>query len=211
MPHLLGHLARRFVRRLIRLYYPKVEVTGREWIPTTGPVLLAANHANSLIDPVIVGIAARRSVRFFAKAPLFETPVLGRLMRALCFVRSEPKDNGFARPLDGVVVVFDLNQMKVVRIEDYGVTPLPPEAGNWARDYIPKTRSGLKPLDIVQPEGASYTVNGHEVRWQNWRFRIGFTPREGLVLHTVSYTDEGTDRQILYRASVCEMGTLPRR
>src|SRR4029077_16510511 len=36
-----------------------------------------------------------------------------RLMRALCFVRSEPKDNGFARPLDSVVVIVDLNQMKV--------------------------------------------------------------------------------------------------
>lgn len=83
MLKLLGHLARLFVRRLIRLYYPKIEVTGREFIPRSGPLLLAANHANSLIDPVIVGIAADRPVRFFAKAPLFETPVLGRLMRAL--------------------------------------------------------------------------------------------------------------------------------
>lgn len=128
-----------------------------------------------------------------------------RLMRALCFVRSEPKDNGFARPLDGVVVIVDLNTMKVVRIEDYGVTPLPPEAGNWAREYIPKMRGGLKPLDIMQPEGPSFTVNGNEVRWQNWRFRLGFTPREGLVLHTVGYNDAGKLRSILYRGSITEM------
>ena len=83
MVQVLGHLARWTVRRLIRLYYPKIEVSGREHIPRSGPVLLVANHANSLIDPVIVGIAAARPVRFFAKAPLFETPVLGRLMRAL--------------------------------------------------------------------------------------------------------------------------------
>ena len=55
-----------------------------------------------------------------------------RLVRALCFVRSGPSDNGYARPLDGVIVVVDLNTMEVVRIEDYGVVPLPPEAGNWA-------------------------------------------------------------------------------
>ena len=79
----LGHLARRLVRRLIRLYYPKIEISGGAHVPRSGPVLLAANHANSLIDPVIVGIAANRSVRFFAKAPLFDTPILGRLMRAL--------------------------------------------------------------------------------------------------------------------------------
>jgi primary-amine oxidase len=128
-----------------------------------------------------------------------------RLMRALCFVRSEAKDNGFARPLDGVVAIVELNQMKVVRVEDYGLTPLAPEAGNWAREYITKFRGGLKPLEIVQRDGPSYVVDGHEVRWQNWRFRIGFTPREGLVLHTVSHQDEGKERPILHRASVCEM------
>jgi primary-amine oxidase len=128
-----------------------------------------------------------------------------RLLRALCFIRSEAKDNGYARPLDGVVVVVDLNRMKVVRIEDYGVTPLPPESGNWAREYIAKFRPGLKPLNVAQPDGPSFSVAGNEVRWQNWRFRIGFTPREGLVLHTVSFNDQGKDRPILYRASVTEM------
>ncbi|HYT91739.1 MAG TPA: primary-amine oxidase [Gemmataceae bacterium] len=128
-----------------------------------------------------------------------------RLMRALCFVRSEPKDNGFARPIDSLVVIVDLNQMKVVRIEDYGVTPLPPEAGNWGREYIGKTRPGLKELQIVQPDGPSYKVDGQEVRWQNWRFRVGFTPREGLVLHHIRYDDAGKERAVLYRASLTEM------
>ena len=66
-------------------------------------------------------------------------------------------------------------------------------------------RDDIKPLTIAQPEGPSFAVDGHEVRWQKWKFRIGFTPREGLVLHTVSYHDDGRDRPILYRASVCEM------
>jgi primary-amine oxidase len=128
-----------------------------------------------------------------------------RLMRALCFVRSEPRDNGYARPLGGIVVVVDLNQMEVVRIEDYGVVPLPPESANWSREYIPDVRNDLKPVEIVQPQGPSFTVEGHEVRWQKWKFRVSFTAREGLVLHTISYHDNGVDRPILYRASVCEM------
>ena len=128
-----------------------------------------------------------------------------RLSRALCFVRSEPKDNGYARPLEGVVAVVDLAKMEVTRVEDYGVVPLPPTAGNWAREYIPKTRTGLKPIEISQPNGPSFIVEGHEVRWQKWRFRVGFTPREGLVLHTISYQDGERERPILHRASVCEM------
>ena len=128
-----------------------------------------------------------------------------RLLRALCFVRSEPADNGYARPLDGVVAVVDLHKMEVIRVEDYGVVPLPPESGNWARQYIPKTRQAPKPLEILQPHGPSFRVEGHEVSWQNWKFRIGFTPREGLVLHTISYDDGGQERPVLYRAAISEM------
>lgn len=128
-----------------------------------------------------------------------------RLSRALCWVRSDPRDNGYARPLEGVVVIVDLHKMEVVRVEDHGVVPLPPAAGNWAREYVPRQREGLKPLSIEQPDGPSFSVTGHEVQWQNWRFRVGFTPREGLVLHTISYQDGDRQRPIARRASVCEM------
>jgi primary-amine oxidase len=128
-----------------------------------------------------------------------------RLMRALCFLRSEEKDNGYARPLDSIVIVVDLNKMQVLRIEDYGAVPLPPEAGNWAREYIPSFRKDLKPLDIVQPEGPTFKVEGNQVQWQKWSFRVGFTSREGLVLHAISYDDDGEERPVLYRASICEM------
>src|SRR4029077_951464 len=67
------------------------------------------------------------------------------------------------------------------------------------------TRRPLKPLVIRQPGGRDFEVRGHEVRWQNWRFRYGLHPREGLVLYTVGYEDGGRVRPILYRASVAEM------
>lgn len=78
-----GVLARGCVRWLVGRFYPRVEISGAERVPQTGPVLICANHANSLVDPVLVGIAARRPVRFLAKAPLFEVPLLGMLMKAL--------------------------------------------------------------------------------------------------------------------------------
>src|ERR1700722_9021751 len=128
-----------------------------------------------------------------------------RRMRALCFVRSEPKDNGYARPIESIVMVLDLYKMEVIRIEEYGIVPLPPENGNWAREYLPNVRKDLKPLDIAQPEGPSFIVEGNQVQWQKWKFRVGFTSREGLVLHTISYDDDGVERPVLYRASICEM------
>ena len=127
-----------------------------------------------------------------------------RLSRALASVRSEPFDNGYARPLQGVVAIVDLGTMEVLRVEDYGVVPLPPDPGNWTSRYI-TPRPALKPLEVVQDEGPDFVVDGHHVRWHNWRFRIGFTPREGLVLYTVGYEDGGLVRPILYRASLCDM------
>ncbi len=128
-----------------------------------------------------------------------------RLARALTWVRSEPGDNGYARPVEGLTAVVDLNRMQVYRIEDNEVIPLPPEAGNYSRQYIAPYRGDVKPLEITQPDGPSFAVAGHQIQWQKWKFRIGFTPREGLVLYQVTYTDDGRDRPLLYRASLCDM------
>ncbi len=124
-----------------------------------------------------------------------------RLVRALCWVRSDPHDNYYARPVENLVAVVDLNRKELLRVEDYGVTPLPPESGNWAREYNKQTRPGARPLEVVQPEGPSFAVQGREVSWQKWSFRVGFNPREGLILHTVGYDG----RPVLYRASIAEM------
>ena len=50
-------------------------------VPKEGPVLLVANHPNSLMDPALVAAVAGRPVRFLAKAPLFTDPLVGWLVR----------------------------------------------------------------------------------------------------------------------------------
>jgi primary-amine oxidase len=128
-----------------------------------------------------------------------------RLARPLCFVRTDPTDNGYARPIEGVRPVVDLNTMTVIRVEEYGFVDLPTLAGNYADERMKNFRTDIKPLEITQPEGPSFTVNGYEVSWQKWKFVIGFNPREGLTLHNLSYNDNGENRSILYRASLSEM------
>lgn len=128
-----------------------------------------------------------------------------RLSFARCWLRSGPNDNGYARPIEGVIPVVDLNKMEVIRVEDHGIVALPPDDGNYAEEFMEGFRTDLKPLDIIQPEGPSFNVEGNEVSWQKWNFRVGFTPREGLVLHTISYEDQGRKRPIIYRASLGDM------
>ena len=67
------------------------------------------------------------------------------------------------------------------------------------------TTKGPRPLAIRQPEGPSFRVTGHQVEWQNWRFRFGVEPRSGLVLYQVGYQDGNAERSVLYRGAVSEM------
>jgi len=128
-----------------------------------------------------------------------------RLARPLCFLRSDPTDNGYAKPIEGLRPVVDLNEMRVLRVEEHGHWPLPPQQCNYAADRVERFRGDIKPLEINQPDGPSFEVEGKRVRWQKWSFVIGFTAREGLTINNLCYEDGGKERSILYRASLSEM------
>jgi primary-amine oxidase len=129
-----------------------------------------------------------------------------RLLRALTYLKGdEGKDvNFYGQPVEGVVALVNMNTEQVLEVTDTGVLPLPPPSQQ-LDEKSTGTREAPKPLDIRQPGGASFTLDGQEVRWQKWRFRYTMHPREGLVLHTVGYEDAGRVRPILYRASLSEM------
>ncbi|KAG5522081.1 hypothetical protein RHGRI_034327 [Rhododendron griersonianum] len=136
-----------------------------------------------------------------------------RLAKPLIFCRTEsdcPMENGYARPVEGIYVLVDMQNMVVVEFEDRKLVPLPP--ADPLRNYTPgETRGGVdrsdvKPLQIIQPEGPSFRVDGHFVQWQKWNFRIGFTPREGLVIYSVAYVDGNRGRRpVAHRLSFVEM------
>jgi 1-acyl-sn-glycerol-3-phosphate acyltransferase len=72
-------------RSLLRLLYGvlfRLEATGVENIPKTGPVVLCANHI-SVLDPPTVGVPVPRKVHYMAKAELFNIPLFGRFIHAL--------------------------------------------------------------------------------------------------------------------------------
>ena len=74
-------------------------------------------------------------------------------------------------------------------------------------EYVPhlvpglKPREDIKPLDISQPDGVSFALDGNQVAWQKWTLRVGFNHREGMVLHTVAYDG----RPVAHRLSFAEM------
>lgn len=119
------------------------------------------------------------------------------------------------------VPVLDVNSGKIVRVDwcytgDSADGMVHTWKQGWAksnmeeREYMPhlqpnfQPRAGLKPLVVQQPEGPSFTVNGKNVEWQGWNFRISWTAREGLTLHDLRFKD----RSVFHRLSMSEM-TVP--
>ena len=130
-----------------------------------------------------------------------------RLTRVISYLREDAEDNGYARPIEGVIADVDLATSEVVDFQDLGIVPLPPERASYYPEDNGPLRDDLKPIEITQPEGASFLVDGNFVQWQRWQFRVSLTPIEGLVLHEIAYDDPATGRvrPILRRAALSEM------
>ena len=125
-----------------------------------------------------------------------------RIAYGYCWLMNDAGDNPYARPIANLHPVFDLAAQTIIRIEDYGVVPIPPDPGPIRR---PQQRTDLTEIVITQPDGPSFEVDGYQVKWQNWQLQVGFSQREGLVLHDIGINDNGGLRSIMKRASMAEM------
>ncbi|WVZ62614.1 hypothetical protein U9M48_012342 [Paspalum notatum var. saurae] len=118
--------------------------------------------------------------------------------------------NVYARPLEGVTLVVDLDRMAIVGYEDTGVRPVPKAQGtDYRADKVgpPFTGPETKPGVVVQPEGRGFHIDGHVVRWANWEFHVAFDMRAGTVISLASVydADAGKWRRVLYRGFVSEI------
>ncbi len=125
-----------------------------------------------------------------------------RIAYGHCWLMNDAGDNPYARPIANLHPVFDLAARKIIRIDDYGAVPLPPDPGPIRRDVQP---SDLKEISITQPDGPSFSVDGYQVRWHNWQVQVGYSVRDGLILYDIGYQDQGRLRPIMHRASMAEM------
>ncbi|MGJ6124447.1 primary-amine oxidase [Mycolicibacterium sp. Y3] len=129
--------------------------------------------------------------------------------------RDAPGANPYAHLVSGLHCVVDLNTMEVLRVEDSGPFAEGAEPPVVMGEYVPRhipdrisavsQRDPLTPLHITQPEGPSFTLDGHLLTWQNWSLRVGFNYREGMTLHALTYRDGGRIRSVAHRMSFAEM------
>ncbi len=128
-----------------------------------------------------------------------------RILKGIVYLRDEPEDNAYGRPVEGLIAIVDLAADCVLEVVDE-LSPAPAISSlRFDHGHGGPPREDLKPLDIVQPDGPSFTLEGHLLNWQKWQMRVSLHPREGLVLHKIGYEDSGRLRPICYRASLAEV------
>ncbi|MDQ3289952.1 MAG: hypothetical protein M3Q05_01545 [Bacteroidota bacterium] len=109
-------------------------------------------------------------------------------------------------PVMGLYAFVDLTDNKVLKIIDQGQGFSEPIDINYFKeDSAVATTPDVKPLKITQPEGATFNIKGHEITWNNWKFRYGISNREGLIIYQASFKDNGKWRSVMYRGSMPEM------
>lgn len=178
------------------------EYTGMDEIVKSSPEWRAAMKRRGLEDQIDTCYCTPLAPGFF---PGREDEVGQRVVRSLTYLIPNPGDNPWAHPVEGLLALVNLTQRRVVSVEDEGDVPVPMKHGNYGLEAQGPARTSLKPIEITQPEGPSFAVEGSEVHWENWKLRIGFNAKEGLVLNQITFRDGGEDRSVITRASVPEM------
>lgn len=153
------------------------------------------------------GITDLSKVKVDAWAPGFlgEMADGSRIVRTIFFYKDDEDSNWYSRPIEGVVAIVNLTKKQVLQVTDSGVVPISKDKGAFDEKSNAPLLPAPKPLKIVQPDGVGFTLDGHDVAWDRWRFHFGLDPREGLVLHRVRWVDGEKERPVLYRASLSEM------
>ncbi|WP_119695773.1 primary-amine oxidase [Microbacterium halotolerans] len=161
----------------------------------------AALRRRGIDDPSTVALAGLSAGRY-------DRPELAgkRLARVLAHHQPTPESMPWAHPIDGLLAVVDLAAAEVVEIVDTHQPAIPQEHGDY---HVPGAfgpeRTTQKPIEITQPEGPSFRIDGDELTWEKWSLRVAFDMREGLILQDIGFEDAGRRRPILNRASIAEM------
>ncbi len=125
----------------------------------------------------------------------------GHLAHTFCWLRLRENENFYAHPIGGLNAVVDIQAGTVLRVDDTGALPIPMREVNYEAQFRDDFRAPLKPLDVVQPDGASFTLQDHVLTWDKWSLVVGFNAREAITLHDIRYDG----RRVIDRASLVEM------
>ena len=169
-------LLRWFTGIALHWFYSSIQVIGRERIPASGPVILAASHHNALVDALIAGWIAPRRLTLTAKATLMDNiflrwlfPVIGVVplrrvsdeMKKRRMEQVDPSRNTGA--FESILDVLEKGEMILIFPEGIShsnpqLAPLKTGASRIALEA--RDKRGIRNLEII-PLGLSFEDKGN--------------------------------------------------
>ena len=135
----------------VALFY-EVERTGPGLVP--GPVLVTANHPNSLVDPLLIFHTGGRQTRPLAKAPLFEHVVVGTVLRGLgglpVYRKQDDPDQMHLNERTFDAAIAALTKGEAVQIY--------PEGRSHSEPSMSELRTGAARIALMAEEQAEWTL-----------------------------------------------------
>ncbi len=158
---------RALARLLVAVFYRRVDVVGAERIPRDGPVIVTANHHNALVDGVLLLAVIPRRLVSVAKAPLFSTPLIGPLLRAIGALPAHRRQDGGTDPARNAALfaasTATLQRREAILIFPEGVSQpeptLMPLRTGAARMLLAAEADGVGPVTLL-PVGLMFHEPG---------------------------------------------------
>ncbi len=174
-----------------------------------------SDFAFLMADRLVIDALAKRGLRTAEdRANVFVTPLTSgsfglpeearRIVKAQLYYTPDRGINLYARPIEGLQVIADLDDQLVLEVLDSGVVPLPTDSHDFDEATVAARyglRDAMRPIRILQPEGVNFAFDGNFVTWQKWRFHLRFERRRGLVISLATYDG----RSVLYQGALSEI------
>jgi primary-amine oxidase len=113
--------------------------------------------------------------------------------------------NTWARRIEGLVVVVDMHTREIVEVADDEAVPVQRGGSDFDPAALGPLREFAAPIEVRQPLGPGFTIDGHLVAWDRWRFHIRPDARVGTVLSTLVWRDGDDDRPVMYQGHLSEI------
>lgn len=139
-----------------------------------------------------------------------------RLQQCFMYWKSDEDDSHYSHPLD-FCPILDMDEKKVISIDiPNRRRPVSKHKHSSFHPVHIKEKFGTAsnpdgfrkddtPINITQPKGVSFSMDGNVMNWSNFNFHISFNYREGIVFSDMSYNDHGKVRPMFHRISLAEM------
>ena len=142
----------------VHWFYREIRVVGLENIPATGPLLIAANHQNALVDSLIAGWVIPRRITMTAKATLAENPLIAALFRAVGVVPLRRVSDESARtggsPMDRTRNASSFREILKI-LDGDGAVLIFPEGKSHNESGLEPLRTGLARLALQARDNQS--------------------------------------------------------